>query len=226
MVSTGDINPFGSIDIGLGAIGSALLIFFLIIFIILLVGGLVIWRINAKKYKYRIPLQKKVGNIVIRVGTYVAKDFPIGRAGDKLWLVKLKGAKKYIPPATLQTAPFEYTHFEREDGEWINISMPDVDEIMKKHKVKYVHQDMRANRVAINTLLDQRFTDKSFWDKYGNMIVNIIMYLVITVCMVIIFWQWSDIVDKTSQLLQQIIDYDKAKSIIPALTLLFFRRRK
>lgn len=237
MVEVGELNPFASIDIGLGTIGSALLIFFGVIVFIISVAGFVFWRMNKKKFKYIIPLYKKIGNATIKIATYKAKDYPIGKAGDKLWLVKLSdgfigGAKKYIPPATLQTAPFEYTHFERSDGEWINISMPDVDEIMHQHKVKYVHQDMRANRVAINTLLDQRFTDKSFWAKYGDAIVHIIMYLVITVAMVVIFYQWSDITDKVGTILDRVIAYEEANkpvNIVPVaaeLIFLMFRGRK
>lgn len=229
MVDAGSLNPFGSVDIGIGAIGTALLIFFGVIVFIGGVGGYVIYWLNSKKYKYKIPLYKKVGNATIKIATYKAKEFPIGKAGDKLWLVKVNGAKKYIPPAKLQTAPFEYTHFEREDGEWINISMPDIDEDMKQQKVKFVDQDMRANRVAINTLLDQRFTQKSFWDKYGNMIVNIIMYLVITVCMVIIFWQWSDVVTKMGEIFDKIVAYEEANApvnIVPALLPFIFRRKK
>lgn len=232
MVEVADINPFGSFDLGVGSIGTALIIFFGVIVFILAIAGFVFWKINKKKYKYSIPLYKKVGSATIRIGTYKAKDFPIGKAGDKLWLVKVDGMKKYIPPATLQTAPFEYTHFERNDGEWINISMPDVDEQMKSHNVKYVHQDMRANRVAINTLLEQRFTDKTFWDKYGNMIVNIMMYLVITVAMVVIFYQWSDITEKVGTILDRVIAYEEANkpvNIVPVaaeMIFLMFRGRK
>lgn len=234
MVEIDNLNPFSAIDLGLGTIGSALLIFFGVIVFILSIAGFVFWRVSRKKYKYILPLYKKIGNATIKIATYKAKDYPIGKAGDKLWLVRLTdgmfgGAKKYIPPATLQTAPFEYTHFERSDGEWINISMPDVDEIMHKHKVKYVHQDMRANRVAINTLLDQRFTDKSFWDKYGDAIVHIIMYLIITVSMVVIFYMWSDITEQVGTILERAIAYDEANkpvNIIPTLISLMFTRRK
>ena len=236
-VEVGSLNPFASVDIGVGTIGTALIIFFGVIVFILSVAGFVFWRMNKKKYKHIIPLYKKIGSATIKVATYKAKDYPIGKAGDKLWLVKLSdsmfgGAKKYIPPATLQTAPFEYTHFERSDGEWINISMPDVDEIMQQHKVKYVHQDMRANRVAINTLLDQRFTDKTFWDKYGDAIVHIIMYLVITVAMVVIFYQWSDITTQVGTILDRAIAYEEANkpvNIVPVaaeLIFLMFRGRK
>lgn len=171
-----------------------------------------------------------VGNRNVKVATYKAKDFKIGNAGDKLWFVA--GVKKFIPPATLQNAPNEYVHFEREDGEWINIAMPNVDEEMKLMKVKYVHQDMRANRIAISNILEQRFSNKSFWDKYGDMVVHVIFYIIVTISLVVIFYQWSDIIEKTGQLLDRIIALEDQRisktpsALVPALIPLMFWRRK
>lgn len=229
MVSIQDINPFQKFNMDLNTVGFVLLIFAIALVILGLIALLCWVFINKKRYNKTIPLYKKVGSATIRIATYKAKDYAIGKAGDKLWYVK--GVKKYIPPATSQTAPNEYSHFERSDGEWINISLPDIDEQMKKANVKYVQQDMRSNRVAINTLLDLRFTDKSFWDKYGNMIMNVIFYLVIAVSLVIIFYQWSDIVTKTGDLLDKIIaleDQRRASSpegVVPAISLLLWRFR-
>jgi len=226
MVDIAGLNPFANFDIGIGAIGSALLVLFIAVFLICLVGVIIFLYLNKRKYKYRIPLTKKVGERTIRIKTFLAKDFPIGRAGDKLWLVK--GIKKYISPATLQTAPNEFTHHEREDGEWINVEYPDVDEHMKTLKVKFVQQDMRSNRIAIADILEQRFKDqKSFWEKWGNMIMQLIFYLVVTMMMIVIFYQWSDIVTKVSGLVDKLQVTEKAVSggsIIPAMMLMWRRR--
>jgi uncharacterized membrane protein len=230
MVSIQDINPFKNFGIDIGTIGFVLLVFFVAILILGLVGVLIFVILNKKRYNKTIPLYKKIGSATLRVAIYKARDYKIGNAGDKLWYVKT--VKKYIPPATLQTAPNEYSHFERSDGEWINISLPDIDEKMKRMGVKYIHQDMRANRVAINTLLDLRFTNKSWWEKYGHMIMNVIFYLVVAIAMVIIFYQWSDIVTKTANLLDKIIALEDQRragtpeGIIPAISLLLWRFKK
>lgn len=216
---------FGGFDIGLGSVGNVLLVFFVSILILGLIGLAIFMYLNNKKYKYTIPLYRKVGSLPIRVGTYKAKDFPIGNAGDRLWYVRK--LKKYIPPATVQTAPNEYPHFEREDGEWVNFGLGDIDSQLKTAGVKYVHQDMRANRIAISNLLEQRFTKKGFWDKYGQMIMNVIFYLVVAIAMVVIFYQWSDIVDKTSLLIDRIVELEEQRKssggntgVVPAFMLL------
>lgn len=229
MVDASDISLGGMFGGGggldIGTVGNVLLIFFLAILIIGLIAVGIFMYINNKKYKYFIPLYRKVGSMPIRVGTYKAKDYKIGNAGDKLWFVRK--IKKFIPPATIQTAPNEYPHFEREDGEWVNFGLGDIDNQLKTAGVKYVHQDMRANRIAISNLLEQRFTKKSFWDKYGTMIMNVIFYLVVAIAMVVIFYQWSNIVDKTGILLDRIIELEEQRQtsngnsgVVPAFMLI------
>lgn len=228
MVQVSDINPVSGFD--MGSMGMVLLIFFLAILIVGLIGVGIWVYISKKQLKYTIPLYKRIGNKTIRVAIYKAKDFKIGMAGDKLWYVPK--AKKYIPVGTLQTAPNEYTFFERSDGEWINIDLPDIDDQMKQAKVKYVDQDMRSQRIAISSILEQRFKGKqSFWDKYGAMITQIIFYFIVCLCMVVIFWQWSEIVTSTNTLFDKIVAYESLKcpatqGVVPAMALLLFRRKK
>jgi hypothetical protein len=225
MVEISDINPIGKIN--MGSIGTVLLIFFLAIFIIGLIGVMIWIYLSRKQLKYTIPLHKKIGNQVIKVAVYKAKDFKISKAGDKLWYVpKLK---KYIPCGTLQTAPNEYTYFEREDGEWINISYPDIDEEMKKAKVKYVASDMRSQRIAISNILDARFKGKqSWWEKYGAMLTQIIFYFITCLCLVVIFWQWGGIVESTNTLVDRIalLQSDKCpaqQGVVPAIALFLIK---
>jgi len=221
-----DFNIFKGGIGGLGTFATVLLIFFLAILILGLIAvGIFLW-LNNKKYKHIIPLYKKVGNQTIRVATFKAKDFKIGTAGDKLWFVRK--AKKYIPIGTIQTAPNEYTHFERDDGEWINIGLPDIDEDLKKMNVKYINQDMRATRIAISEILEQRFKEKkSFWDKYGDRILTVILFLTVAIAMVVIFYQWSGIIEKTAELISRIETLQNTKSgtgnqgVVPAIVLLF-----
>lgn len=226
MVDLSSLNPFKQFNIA--SFGMVLLIFFLALLIVGLIGGIIFFYVRKRQLKHTIPLYKKVGGKVIRIATYKAKDFKIGRAGDKLWYVPK--VKKYIIPATLQIAPNEYAHFEREDGEWINIEMPDIDLQMKKFGVKYIHQDMRSNRIAIADILEARFKDKkSWWEQYGHLVTHVIFYLIVCISLVVIFYQWSDIVARTNELLGQIVKMEELRSgkgIIPTISLLLFRRDK
>ena len=170
------------------------------------------------------------GNVPTRVRTYKARIFPIGKAGDMLWFVA--GVKKFIPPATIQSAPNEFWHWEREDGEWINFSLCDLDEDQKKAGVKYIHQDMRSQRIATSNILEQRLINKGFWDKYKDMITHVIFYVITTLMLIVIFWQWSDITTKVSGLISQLdVVYSRCSSggagtLVPSAIFLFFRRKK
>jgi len=222
-------NTFAGFNIG--SIGFALLIFFLAIFIVVMFGvGLFYW-MRRKRLRYTIILFKKIGSRVIRVATYKAMDYSISRAGDKLWFVPK--VKKYIGVGSLQSGANEYSYFEREDGEWINFEIPDIDEDMKTAGVKYIQQDMRSQRIAISNILDQRFAGKqSWWEKYGNMITYVIFYLIVAVSMVVIFYQWSNITDKVGALFDRIVAYEDMKcpniqGVVPELVpLLLLWRRK
>lgn len=236
MPQLSDINPFAKFNIGVGAIGNALILLAIITVIFSLIGWLIYWRINSRRYNKRIPLFRLVGNVPTRVGIYLARDFPIGKAGDKLWFVK--GIKKYLPPATIQSAPNEFWHWEREDGEWINFSMNDLDAEQKKAGIRYIHQDMRSQRIATNNILEQRLIHKGFWEKYKDMIVHLIFYVIVTMLIIVIFWQWSNMIDKTAGLMGSIDNIaqkvtglecvEKVDQLIPALFLPFIRfwRRK
>ncbi len=231
--SIADVNPFGKFDISLGFIGNALILFVIITLILGGIGWLIFWRITSKAYYIRIPLYRLVGNIPTRVAIYRARRFAIGKAGDYLWYVK--GIKKFLPPATIQTAPNEYMHWEREDGEWINFAMGDLDKEQKKAGVRYIHQDMRSQRIATANILEQRLINKGFWDKYKDLIVHLIFYIVVMICMIVIFWQWSDITEKVGGLVSQLVEARKECSgqglvpegVAPTLIgLLLFRGKK
>jgi hypothetical protein len=206
-------NPLA--EIGIGKIGLVIGIFVGAIVLLAIIGAIVIWWFKRKQLKYTIPLYKKIGNRVIKVAVYKAKDFKIGLAGDKLWFVPK--VKKYIPCGVLQTAPHEYSHFEREDGEWINVDFPDIDANMKKIGVKYVNSDMRSQRISISNIIDQRFANtKSWWEQYGHLVTYIIFYMIVAICMVVIFWQWGDIIDRTNILLDKIIaEGGGTKGVVP-----------
>ena len=108
MVTTSDLNPFGKFDIGMGAIGNALMLFLLLFLIVGLIGWIIWFWMNKRVYRFKIPLYKSINGTNFKQGYYVAKNVPISKAGDSLWYVK--GIKKFLAPATLTSGINEYTH--------------------------------------------------------------------------------------------------------------------
>jgi len=211
MADVSSLNPLANLQIGsLSFIASALLVLFICVIIIGLIGVLVYIMSVKKQYWIKIPVFKMVGNTPTRVNNFVAKDVVLSGAGDKLWRVAPKGffapfkVIKWLPVGKFQSSHNEYWYWIRKDGEWINFSLKDIDTVSDEMEVKFVQEDMRLQRLATEKILEQRLLTKSFWDKYGNMIATLGFFLVITICMVIIFYQWAGIIDKMGSLTSQI----------------------
>lgn len=235
MVGINDINPFGNFDIGAGAIGNALILFVIVILVFGMIGWLIYWRITSRQFRFKIPLYKSINGINYKQATYSAKNVPISLAGDSLWFVR--GIKKFIAPATKSSALNEFPHEERDDGEWINFEIATVNEAQKKAGVQFIHQDMRTQRVATGQILEQRLINKSFWEKYKDLVVHLLFYLIVTMLMIVTFWQWGDIVERIASLISQLQSVAeilnqlecvgaRETGIIPAFILLMFRRKK
>jgi len=232
-VALSDLNPIASFNIGLGDIGNALMMLLILVVIFGLVGFLVYWRITSRQYKFKIPLYKSINGTNFKQAVYVARNVPISLAGDSLWFVK--GLKKFIAPATLTSALNEYPHEEREDGEWINFSIDSVNDQQKKAGVRFIQQDMRTQRVTTGQILEQRLINKGFWEKYKDMIVHLIFYVIVTMLMIVTFWQWGNIVEQIGGILSGVervagavnelecVGF-KEKGIVPAMTFLLLGR--
>ena len=206
MPDLASINPLSGANLGasMGTFGSIALVIGIAVVILGLIGGIVYWRVVKKAYWINIEVSRMIGGHPMRVAIYSAKEVPFGMAGDKLWKVAPSGfwkikTIKWLPVGKIQSAPRMFKYWIREDGEWINYSDENIDAISKKMGIRFVNEDMRLQRLATERLLEQRLMDKTFWEKYGMMITTIIVFLVVAICMVIIFYQFSKVVDKLGE---------------------------
>jgi hypothetical protein len=201
------------IGVGSTFLNVFLWIMIIVVILFLLGMGLFLW-FNAKKFKYIIPLYTLVGNVPTRVAIVKAKPVAFGRAGDVLWYCKGKGIKKWIAPANIQSAPNEFWHYLREDGEWINYKQDDLNEKSRIMGVKFVAQDMRMQRLANEKLLELKFSKQGFWEKWGVIIGYVIFFLVITISLVIYFYQLNEAMQKLLEVVGKVDELlDKANRI-------------
>ena len=121
---------------------------------------------KKKSWNIIIPLYKGQGQgeKPYLHGTYKAKEIKLGKAGDKLWLVKEAG--KYINVATESVSKNVFPHYEAPDGEWHNFSFNSFDPVLERMGIKLIPQDMRLNRLAIESALEKELAKKkSLWDQ-------------------------------------------------------------
>lgn len=165
-------------------------ILFSILIAVLIAGGIGWWYYN-RKYKHLIVVWGKIGNEVKIKWQSKAREFPIGQVGDMLFFLRQK--KRLIPCPTLQVAPNIWYYWEREDGELINITLEDLDEKQRRMGIKFIDSDMRMQRLGIEKNLQFRLQKGTFWEKYGQMIVNIVFYVLVTMMIIIIFTQLTKV---------------------------------
>ena len=110
----------------------------------------------------------------------------IGDGGDNvLYVGKFK---KFLPTPSIQTGRNIYNYFIREDGEWINFGIEDLDNKSRELGAYFLDKEMRYQRAALQKNLRERHQKLSFMEKYGGMIVWITLILVIIVG----FTLWMD----------------------------------
>jgi hypothetical protein len=172
--------------------------------LILVIGGAlgvgIFWFISRKKYNMKIWIFGRVSGVPMLKFIDAGKQVAFGNAGDKL--IQLRKQKKWLPIPQIQMGKDIYWFYEREDGEYINFSLEDIDKKQKLAGAYYVDTDMRMQRLGIEKNLRERLTKQSFFEKYGTTIAGVIFVIMITVALVVLFSKLKDVttsMDKMSQ---------------------------
>ena len=150
------------------------------------------------KFNKKIILFRKVAGKIIPCANDKGMLQRVGIAGDT-WL-RTRKFKKILPRPKIEMDKNTYWFYEREDGEWINFNLKDIDHDMKKANSYYVDEDMRLQRLGIQKNLKDRFDKPSFWEKYGAQIMMVIFFLIVTVCLIIIFNKMNDLIEALPKL--------------------------
>lgn len=152
--------------------------------------SIAIWvYLDKKKYNKVIILHRIIQGKLKKVGTFRATFEKIGVTGD-VWCRVKGGLFKTIKIVTRPKLEYEknvYLFFERQDGEWVNFEIENIDEVMKKAGVFYLDEDMRLHRIGIQKNLERRLEKKTFWQEWGGTIMNLVFMLILTVCLIILF---------------------------------------
>jgi len=174
---------------GLGSTLSSYFMYFVGFIVFAGIFGVALWFIMSRKaFAHKITVYGKLGNMVGVKWRDRGKLTPIGKAGDKLLL--LKKSKRFLPPPTIQSGVNEWLYWEREDGELINIGIEDLDKTQKKLGIKFIDTDMRMSRLGIEKNLAFRLQKEGFWAKYGDTIIQVAFYVVVGLMLIVLFIQW------------------------------------
>jgi len=208
----------GGIDVAGTATGAFHTITIGIIVILFLFIAFLIVFFVARMFKFnkKIVIFEKVGNNWQQTGKDRAQELKYGTAGDTVFFLQKK--KKYLPRPELQTGKRIYWFAIREDGEWINVSLGDIDLQMKEMKAKFLHPEMRYARTALIRNLKDRYDKPKFMEKYGVMMINLAAIIIILVFFWLIVDKIISVGDKVSSMVEtgnKVMD--KVNEILPNL---------
>lgn len=225
-MAVNDMLSSGLSAIGLNKIGSLGLIGTVVLWLVgaFFVCGIIIFIIILVTFYFTYNQKVRVfgmvgGNPQEKYNTK-GKFIRVGRAGDMLLQVKapqsLISFKPYrtLPYPTIQSGSRTWYFWERSDGEWINFRLKNLDEIMREAGAHFIHQDMRMQRLAIESLLRERMTKQSFWQKYGPALLSLGYMLVITVLLIVIFYQWGKIAPEITSAMKAVAEVTEDLKII------------
>jgi len=166
--------------------------FAVILFIVAIIFAVILFIVlTATKYNKKLVIFQKVGKTIEVVKRDRAMVVKFGEAGDTIFFVKK--SKKYLPDPSIQTGRNTYWYYIREDGEWINFGIEDIDEKFKELKIHYLDKEMRYARTQIQRNLKERYDQPNFWTKYGGLIAYIGLVAMTGIMMWLLFDKFLDI---------------------------------
>lgn len=163
-MAIGDTLSQLGVNIGEGGIVDFSFIADLIIFLIVaaLCGGLAYWYAMNKSWNKTIVKYREINGRTVRVGVEKAKEVELPNTSVRALF--LKNSKVYLPRPSIESGKEEYLYFIRNDGEWLNVGLDNVNEKMAKIGLKYDHTDMRMANAALKKLVDRSYK-KTNWLK-------------------------------------------------------------
>ena len=164
-------------DIGLPSISKlgTILLWFLGIII---VAGIIAWItyiiIMRRRYKYRIRVYKTVSGKAYEFPETKAMEKKLGVTGDSVLFIKKP--KKYLPLPQIQAGHNLFYFYIKEDGDWINIGLEELNEKLRELKIHFVDADMRYSRAALQKHFKEEFSNIGWFQKNAAMLVNIAVF--------------------------------------------------
>ncbi len=184
--------------------------------IALFVGIITYFVIKHYKFKSKIIIFKKIGGRWEDSKRDRAMEVRFGLGGDKLFY--LQKLRKYIPIPEIQTGRNTYWLFQRRDGELINFEMEDLDEASKKMGAKFLDKEMRFSRVSLQSHWKERYDKPKFWEKYGTLVINIILIVIIMVFVFLILDKHLSSVSQLNAMLETATELQEVnKQVLGAL---------
>ena len=199
-----------------GQIFSVMTWFILFIVFALIFGVCLFFFLRWLKFNKRIIIFENVGGRFQPVRNDKAMVFGLGRTGDVVFY--LRKNKKYLPVPTIQSGNNTFWYGIKEDGEWINFGIEDINEKMREAGAFFLDKEMRFARVGLQRNLKERYEKLSFMQKYGGLVAYIGLIAITGIMIWLLFDKFIEVSGQVAEMVaaskEVIIE---TKSVVAAL---------
>lgn len=172
-------------------------VWLILIFVFAVICGLITYFIVMRmRYKFKIIVWEKVNGRFEITGRDKAMEMPLSRFGETVFYLQKR--KKYIPRPNKQVGRRQFFFFVREDGQWINVDLEDIDTKAKRMRIHFTDKSMNYARTQIERALKERYDKPNFFERYGTIIVSIIFVVLLGILTWLLFDKWLELARVTN----------------------------
>jgi len=146
---------------------TANMFYYFIIFLIFcgVIGIAVYFWYDRKQYNKTIEIFEEINGIPMKVGTDKAREVILPHTSVRAFVLYKRGF--YLPRPSIQTGINNYWYFVRDDGEWLNIGLTNLNSELTKLGIKYDHTDMRFSNASVKKLVEKNYLKTKWWKEYA-----------------------------------------------------------
>jgi hypothetical protein len=180
-----------------------LLAFFLFLIII---GGLfglwLWWYFNKKRFNITIQKFEKINGTFTPIGKEMAMERKIGKSGDTVFY--WRNTKTVRPRGSIQTGDKTYWYAKRDDGEWENFGIEDIDFVLKQMKVKYTPVELRYAKESLRDMVKEIYSPEKWWQKWQGVIVSIVFIVLVSIMLIMLTVKLSAVIGSVNTVIKDI----------------------
>ena len=200
----------------LGATGTLLTGLIIIIFIAIAVGLFTFFFAQKRAYSKRIIIWRNVGGSAQIVDEDKAREINLPNTSTRA--LQLKRNKFILPRPSIEVKKDLIFYFIRNDGEWLNIGIQDLDVALLKLNLRFDHSDMRMANASLKKLVEKNYRKLSFLKEYAPYIGFAVIILMISIGAFLFFREASVVVGGLAEAGKQLAEViETEKEILQSL---------
>lgn len=192
------VNNADKVGSVVGKAGGFLVNFVILIFVLGVIFGIGYYFKKKKEYKFKINTMRVINGITVPSTEYKAKEVSIPNTSIKVF--KIEGQNNfYLPRGTVETGENSFLYFIRDDHEWMNVGLENINESLTKMDFKYDHRDMRYANSSLKELIKENYGASDWLAKYG-------VYIALGIFVLLTSIAFYMVADKLAEVGQQLSD--------------------